>query len=295
MEGPTPFFFFFYVLRGSTPCVSRCLHYRQLCAGKSQVNNWGWDSLTRKMFLSGLSKQQDIITGHPCSILSFSPCLGRGLVRWGQTGESQLWEQTQEVGHRPPALAICAPHPALRPSRRKAQSVRGGDGGGAWCSVPTRPGSSNFSDRLSSAWVKEMSQGLLQTGDQTQVPDAFSTLTDTQWHPTERICSCSSPCGRFAPLCPLNTGIEFLIQKTNSSRVHTLHGCCGLQGWMLGSPGSIQKWSLLFTPPPNTSLLTLKFSGLSSVSWGHARFSILATNCYSSSFHFYVLVYLLWG
>lgn len=134
-------------------------------------------SLTRKMFLSGLSKQQDIITEHPRSILSFSPCLGRGLVRWGQTGESQLWEQTQEVGHRPPALAICAPHPALRPSRRKVQSVQGGDGGGAWCSVPTRPGSSNFSDRLSSAWVKEMSQGLLQTGGSNTGPRYLLTVT----------------------------------------------------------------------------------------------------------------------
>lgn len=80
------------------------------------------------MLLTVVWANNRILLGHPtpCSIPSFSPCLGRRFVRWGQTGESQLWEQMQGVVHRPPALATCAPHPALRPSRRKAQSAWAG-------------------------------------------------------------------------------------------------------------------------------------------------------------------------
>lgn len=163
------------------PCLigldgGRPTHFFLMCSERERheslscltVGDYMWEGLRwateyemkldQKTFLAvGWASNKPLAHSAPCSILFSSPCLERGLARWGQTGESQLWEQTQEMKHRPPALCTCTAHPDF-------QQEGPVSGGPSECSAPTSPVFSCFSDGLVSAWVKEISLYLLQNG-----------------------------------------------------------------------------------------------------------------------------------
>ena len=173
-------------------------------------------NLTRKIFLTvGWANNRALELADPCNIPSSSPCLGRGLVRWGQTGESQSWEQTQEVEYRPPASYICAPLSTLLPSEEWGPSE---------CSAPTSPGFSLVSlmDSVAHEWKKfprASSKLVVQTG----VSDLFSTLTHHTCIDINRLIEDVHTLYHLyflLSLCPMNWGTLLTL----SDRVSCLEG-----------------------------------------------------------------------